>query len=67
MIRKYLKHIILTLILILVIKQGFSQTFSKETIIISTLYGDIKLKLFNETPKHRDNFLKLVKQGISTS
>lgn len=62
MIRKYLKHIILTLILILVIKQGFSQTFSKETIIISTLYGDIKLKLFNETPKHRDNFLKLVKE-----
>ncbi len=62
MIRKYLKHIILSLSLILVIKQGFSQTFSPETILISTPYGDMKLKLFNETPKHRDNFLKLVKE-----
>lgn len=62
MIRKYLKHIILSLSLILVIKQGFSQTFSKETILISTPYGDMKLKLFNETPKHRDNFLKLVRE-----
>ncbi len=62
MIRKYLKHIILSLSLIFATKQGFSQTFSKETIIISTLYGDMKLKLFNETPKHRDNFLKLVKE-----
>lgn len=62
MIRKYLKHIILSLSLILVIKQGFSQTFSPETILISTPYGNMKLKLFNETPKHRDNFLKLVKE-----
>ena len=62
MIRKHLKYIILSLSLILVIKQGFSQTFSKETILISTPYGDMKLKLFNETPKHRDNFLKLVKE-----
>lgn len=62
MIRKYLKHIILSLSLILVIKQGFSQTFSTETILISTPYGDMKLKLFNETPKHRDNFLKLVRE-----
>ena len=62
MIRKHLKYIILNLSLILVIKQGFSQTFSKETILISTPYGDMKLKLFNETPKHRDNFLKLVKE-----
>ena len=62
MIRKHLNHIILSLSLILVIKQGFSQTFSAETILISTPYGDMKLKLFNETPKHRDNFLKLVRE-----
>ena len=34
----------------------------KETkVLISTSYGDIKIKLYNETPQHRDNFIKLVK------
>ena len=32
-------------------------------IIISTDKGDIVLRLYDETPKHRDNFLKLVKEG----
>ncbi len=30
---------------------------------ISTSFGDMTVKLYNETPKHRDNFLKLVKEG----
>jgi len=30
-------------------------------VLIRTSYGDIKIKLYNETPLHRDNFLKLVK------
>ena len=30
---------------------------------METNYGDIVLKLYNETPKHRDNFVKLVKDG----
>ncbi len=30
-------------------------------VLIKTNYGDIKIKLYNETPLHRDNFLKLVK------
>ncbi len=58
----YLKSIILSLSLFLAIKHSFSQTFAKETILISTTYGNMKVKLFNETPKHRDNFLKLVKE-----
>lgn len=33
----------------------------KETVVlISTSKGDIKIKLYNETPLHRDNFIKLV-------
>ena len=28
-----------------------------------TTKGDIKLKLYNETPRHRDNFIQLVKNG----
>ncbi len=31
--------------------------------IIHTDYGDIKGVLYNDTPKHRDNFVKLVKEG----
>ena len=37
----------------------------KETLVkIETTAGDIKVKLYNETPKHRDNFIKLVKDGV---
>ena len=36
----------------------------KETMLkIETTLGDIKVKLYNETPKHRDNFIKLAKEG----
>lgn len=36
----------------------------KETLIlIKTSMGDLKIKLYNETPLHRDNFIKLVKEG----
>ena len=36
----------------------------KETVLkIEISMGDIKVKLYNETPKHRDNFIKLAKDG----
>src|ERR1700733_3181480 len=31
---------------------------------IKTSYGSCIIRLYNETPKHRDNFIKLVKQGF---
>mgnify|MGYP001359206613 FL=1 len=31
---------------------------------ISTKYGDMVAELYNETPIHRDNFIKLVKEGF---
>ncbi|MBE9511019.1 MAG: peptidylprolyl isomerase [Bacteroidetes bacterium] len=43
---------------------SFSLNKSKEKIIIiETTLGTIKVKLYNETPLHRDNFIKLVKEG----
>ena len=37
----------------------------KETLVkIETTLGEIKVKLYNETPKHRDNFIKLAKEGV---
>ena len=36
----------------------------KDTYVkVSTSYGQVFIKLFNETPKHRDNFIKLAKEG----
>lgn len=32
--------------------------------LIETSLGNIRVKLYNETPKHRDNFEKLVKEGF---
>ncbi len=34
---------------------------------ITTDFGTMTVKLYNETPQHRDNFLKLVKQGFYDS
>lgn len=36
-------------------------------VLISTDYGDIKVKLYDETPKHKENFLKLVEEGFYDS
>lgn len=37
---------------------------TKEIIVVmDTTLGEIKLKLYNETPQHRDNFIKLAKEG----
>ena len=33
-------------------------------VVIETNYGTMKVKLYNETPQHRDNFLKLVNEGF---
>lgn len=33
-------------------------------VLIKTSAGDIKVKLYNETPLHRDNFIKLVNSGF---
>ncbi|MBK5719412.1 peptidylprolyl isomerase [Dysgonomonas sp. Marseille-P4677] len=33
-------------------------------VVVQTSYGNIKIKLYNETPIHRDNFLKLAEEGF---
>ncbi|MDD5695314.1 MAG: peptidylprolyl isomerase [Bacteroidales bacterium] len=42
----------------------FSQTSAQQTkVLITTSMGNITVVLYNETPLHRDNFIKLVNQG----
>jgi len=39
------------------------KTDKKIKFVIHTEYGDMKGVLYNETPKHRDNFVKVTKDG----
>lgn len=35
----------------------------EQYVLIETDFGNMKAKLFNDTPQHRDNFIKLVKEN----
>ena len=43
-----------------------SSAFAQENkfVEITTIYGKMVIKLYNETPMHRDNFIKLVEEGF---
>ncbi|MDB5135758.1 MAG: peptidylprolyl isomerase [Mucilaginibacter sp.] len=47
---------------------GFTTVFAKgpknQYVRIKTGYGQCIIRLYNETPKHRDNFIKLTKKGF---
>ena len=47
--------------------QPVVQAKSERMVQISTDYGVMKVKLYNATPKHRDNFIKLAEQGYYDS
>lgn len=34
-----------------------------QQVLLKTEYGNMKIKLYDQTPQHRNNFLKLVKEG----
>lgn len=42
----------------------FSFAQKERKVIIKTNHGKIIMKLYNETPQHRDNFVKLAKDGF---
>ena len=55
--------------IILMLLIGLSQTHAASNdatpiVVLETTYGKITLKLYPETVRHRDNFLKLVNQGF---
>lgn len=58
------KSSLIMLIISMIISNIHAQTPQKEKMVqISTDYGNIIVKLYNETPGHRDNFLKLAESG----
>lgn len=49
-------------------KKENSMITGNETLVrLETTMGNITVKLYDETPKHRDNFIKLVKEGVYDS
>ena len=54
-------------ILFILIIQTFSMNAQTYKAIIKTNYGNITVVLFDETPLHRDNFIKLVKEHFYDS
>lgn len=62
-----MKKALLTALLIgsMCISSCNGQNGEKETeVLLETTAGDIRIKLYNDTPGHRDNFIKNVKDGM---
>ncbi len=55
---------ILFIFSILLILQGCKNEPKDQIVVIKTEFGDMKIKLYNETPRHRDNFIRLAKDGF---
>lgn len=55
-------HLILTFILCLAAASSFAQQ-KNQFVKIETEQGTCIVKLYNQTPEHRDNFIRLVKSG----
>lgn len=69
MLRKLQRPFMFFLLMLLTAQpEAFSQTSGQENlVVISTPKGDITLMLYDDTPKHRDNFLKLASEGFFDS
>ena len=64
-IRPFTLLFFLTLISLFSVSGVQAQNTEEEVHIkIETTLGDIVVKLYNETPQHRDNMVKLVKEGF---
>ena len=57
------RFILAALVLIGMTCQAQKATEKETIVVIKTNYGTIKAKLYNDTPLHRDNFIKLVNEG----
>ena len=57
------KTFILTLLLFTILT-AFAKAPKNQYVRIKTSYGECIIRLYNETPQHRDNFIKLAKQGF---
>jgi len=59
-----MKRICLLLLILIATMNNISSQENEALVSIETKFGKIKVKLYNETPQHRDNFLKLAREGF---
>jgi peptidyl-prolyl cis-trans isomerase B (cyclophilin B) len=57
-----MKRIIITITALFLSFSSFSQ--ERQKVEIETIYGNMLIELYNETPIHRDNFIKLAENGF---
>lgn len=59
-----MKKLLLFAFLCVTLATMAQQDTLRHEVLLETTKGNIRLALYNETPLHRDNFLKLVRQGF---
>ena len=59
-----MKKFFTTALILLAITTAFAKGPKNQYVRVKTSYGECIIRLYNETPKHSDNFIKLVKQGF---
>ena len=59
-----MRFTILSLFFVLIVFQGCKNESKDQIVIVKTEFGDMKIKLYDETPRHRDNFIRLAKDGF---
>ncbi|MBR4845484.1 MAG: peptidylprolyl isomerase [Bacteroidaceae bacterium] len=62
-----MKKILLTIVVLLLGIGAEAKKEKKIEVQFETTVGDFRVELFNETPLHRDNFVKLVREGFYDS
>ena len=55
------------ILLLLLMSSTFALAQERAEVLLETTEGNIRLALYNETPLHRDNFLKLVRMHVYDS
>lgn len=58
-----MKHL-LALVILFSMSTGISAQDKNYKVKVSTVFGDMIIKLYDDTPNHRDNFVKNVKSGM---
>jgi cyclophilin family peptidyl-prolyl cis-trans isomerase len=59
-----MKKVFTLTLLLFSISTAFAKGPKNQYVRIKTSYGECIIRLYNETPKHRDNFIKLSKRGF---
>jgi cyclophilin family peptidyl-prolyl cis-trans isomerase len=62
--KKILFFVVITFFIMGISCGGNGKKSEEKVVSVDTEFGEIKIKLYNDTPKHRDNFVKLVSEGF---